>query len=159
MMRRLVVDSIRKDPAWQGGNYTTQPPSLQLASVFFAAASNGGNQALMKAAPSAAKADAWLDERLNAPFLGDANDHLFQWESSRDYDPSADLEHIKARVLVINSADDERNPPELGLLEAAMKRIKNGSVLLIPASENTAGHGTTAQAKFWKQALAAELAQ
>ncbi len=159
IMRRLIIDSIRKDPDWQAGNYTRQPPSLQLASVFFAAATNGGNQALMKAAPDASKADAWLDARLNAAFVGDANDHLYQWESSRDYDPSKNLEQITARVLVINSADDERNPPELGVLDAAMKRIKRGKVLLIPATDSTAGHGTTAQAKFWKHALAAELAQ
>jgi homoserine O-acetyltransferase/O-succinyltransferase len=159
IMRRLIIDSIRKDPDWQGGNYTAQPRSLQLASVFYAAATNGGNQALMKTAPSAQKADAWLDARLNAPFAGDANDHLYQWESSRDYDPSTKLEGITARVLVINSADDERNPPELGVLDTAIKRLKNASVLLIPASADTAGHGTTAQAKFWKQALAAELAK
>jgi homoserine O-acetyltransferase/O-succinyltransferase len=157
IMRRLIIDSIRKDPDWQGGNYTAQPRSLQLASVFYAAATNGGNQALMKAAPSAVQADAWLDARLNGSFAGDANDHLYQWESSRDYDPSKKLDQITARVLVINSADDERNPPELGVLDAAIKRLKNARVLLIPASDTTAGHGTTAQAKFWKHALAAEL--
>jgi homoserine O-acetyltransferase len=159
MMRRLIVDSIRNDPAWQGGHYTEQPRSAAVASVFYALATNGGNQALMKAAPTAAKADALLDARLKAPFIGDANDHLFQWESSRDYDPSAGLERIRAHLLAINSADDERNPPELGVLEQAMSRVKRGSALLIPASEHTAGHGTTAQAKFWQAALAQLLAQ
>jgi homoserine O-acetyltransferase/O-succinyltransferase len=158
MMRRLIVDSIRSDPAWQGGNYTVQPRSAAFASVFYATATNGGNQALMKAAPSAAKADALLDARLKAPFTGDANDHLFQWESSRDYDPSAHLERITARLLAINSADDERNPPELGVLDAALARIKRGSALIIPASTDTAGHGTTAQARFWQHALAQLLA-
>jgi homoserine O-acetyltransferase/O-succinyltransferase len=158
LMRRLIVDSIRQDPDWQGGHYTAQPRSLQLASVFYAAATNGGNQALMHLAPNATKADAWLDTRLGAAFVGDANDHLYQWESSRDYDPSAGLECITARVLVINSADDERNPPELGVLGAAMKRVKTGSICIIPASKSTAGHGTTAQAKFWKLHLAAALA-
>ena len=154
MMRRLITDSIRNDPAWQGGNYTTPPKSAQFASVYFATATNGGNQALYKAAPTAERADKWLDQRLAAPFTGDANDHLYQWESSRDYDPSAGLERIDAALLAINSADDERNPPELGLLEAALKRVKNGRAYLIPASPDTAGHGTTGQAKYWARELA-----
>ncbi len=154
MLRRLITDSIRNDPDWQGGNYTQQPRSAHVASVFFNLATNGGNQALYKAAPTRAKADALLDQRLNAPAAGDANDLLFQWASSGDYDPSAGLEAIRARVLAINSADDERNPPELGVLEREIQRVKNGRVLLIPGSEQTAGHGTTAQARFWKQQLA-----
>jgi len=92
-----------------------------------------------------------LNQRLNAPFSGDANDHLYQWESSRDYNPSRGLERIQAVLLAINSADDERNPPELGVLDREIKRVKNGRVLLIPASEQTAGHGTTLQARFWRR--------
>ena len=158
MMRRLIIDSIRNDPEWMNGNYTRQPRSLQSASVFFATATNGGNQALFEAAPTSAKADEWLNQRLNGPFAGDANDHLYQWESSRDYDPSTGLERIKATLLAINSADDERNPPELGVLDREIKRVKNGRILLIPGSESTAGHGTTGQAKFWKKELAELLA-
>ena len=153
MLRRLIVDSIRNDPAWQGGNYTQQPPSVQFASVFYGLASNGGNQALFKSAPTRAAADELLNKRLAAPFSGDANDHLYQWESSRDYDPQPGLERIQAVLLAINSADDERNPPELGVMERELKRVKQGRLLLIPASELTAGHGTTAQAKFWKREL------
>ena len=117
----------------------------------------GGNQALYKAAPTRDKADQILNQRLNAPFAGDANDHLYQWDSSRDYNPSAGLEKIQATVLAINSADDERNPPEIGVLDREIKRVKNGRVFLIAASENTAGHGTTGQARFWKSELAALL--
>ncbi len=154
MMRRLLVEAIRSDPDYQGGNYSQQPRSLQFASVFFATGTNGGNQALFKAAPSREKADALITQRLTAPFAGDANDHLYQWDSSRDYNPSPGLERVRATLLAINSADDERNPPELGVLDREIKRVKNGRVLLIPASESTAGHGTTAQAKFWKNELA-----
>jgi len=154
MMRRLIIDSIRNDPEWMNGNYTKQPHSAQFASVFYGIATNGGNQALYKAAPTREKADQLLDQRLSGPFTGDANDHLYQWDSSRDYNPSAGLERIQAVLLAINSADDERNPPETGVLDREIKRVKNGRVYLIPASDQTAGHGTTGQAKFWKQQLA-----
>jgi homoserine O-acetyltransferase len=154
MMRRLIIDSIRNDPEWMNGNYTKQPRSLQFASVFYGIATNGGNQRLYAAAPTRDKADQLLNQRLSARFSGDANDHLFQWEASRDYNASAGLERIKTTLLAINSADDERNPPELGLLDREIKRVTNGRVLLIPASDQTAGHGTTAQARFWKQDLA-----
>lgn len=154
MMRRLIIDAIRNDPEWMNGNYTTQPRSAQFASVFFGIATNGGNQALYKAAPTREKADAVLDQRLSAPFRGDANDVLYQWDSSRDYNASPGLERIQAVLLAINSADDERNPPELGLLDREIKRVKNGRVLLIPGSDETAGHNTTTRAKFWKQNLA-----
>ena len=151
MLRRMLTESIRKDPLWMGGNYTQQPPSWQFASVFYSTATSGGNQGLQKIAPSSDKGDALLKQRLTAPMPGDANDHLFQWESSKDYDPSAELEKIKATVLVINSADDERNPPELGILEKALPRIKNAKALVIPGSPETFGHGTTGNARFWKK--------
>lgn len=153
MLRRLIIDSIRNDPEWNNGNYSKQPRSLQFASVFFAIATNGGNQALYKAAPTREKADQLLNQRLNGPFAGDANNHLYQWDSSRDYNPSPGLDRIQAAVLVVNAADDERNPPETGIMERELKRVKNGRYFLIPASEQTAGHGTTGQAKFWKQPL------
>lgn len=154
MLRRLIIDSIRNDPAWMNGNYTKQPKSAQFASVFFGIATNGGNLAHYKAAPTREKADQLLDMRLSAAFTADANDVLYQWDSSRDYNASAGLERIQAVLLAINAADDERNPPELGLLDREIKRMKNGRVLLIPASEQTAGHGTTARAILWNKELA-----
>jgi homoserine O-acetyltransferase len=150
MLRRMLTESIRKDPLWMGGNYKEPPPSWQFASVFYATATNGGNQGLQKIGPTSDRGDALLKQRLTATMPGDANDHLFQWESSKDYDPSAGLERIKASVLVINSADDERNPPELGVLEKALPRIKNAKALIIPGSPDTLGHGTTGNSRFWK---------
>jgi homoserine O-acetyltransferase len=149
---------VRNDPDYMNGNYTRQPRSLQFASVYFAIGTNGGNQALYKAAPTREKADQLIAQRFAAPFRGDANDHIYQWDSSRDYNPSPGLHRIEAVLLAINSADDERNPPELGVLEREVKRIKSGRVLLIPGSEDTAGHGTTGRAKFWKNELAQVLA-
>jgi homoserine O-acetyltransferase len=154
MMRRLIVDSIRNDPEWQGGNYATQPRSARFASVFFAIGTSGGNIALQRMAPTREAADKLLGQRLAAPFTADANDTLYQWEASGDYDPSPGLTRIKARLLAINAADDERNPPETGLMEAAMKQVANGRLYLIPASADTRGHGTTGMAKFYKEPLA-----
>jgi homoserine O-acetyltransferase len=154
MMRRLLIESIRNDPEYMNGNYTKQPRGFQLASVFFATGTNGGNEALFKAAPTREKADELINRRLAATFRGDANDHLYQWDSSRDYNPSPGLERIQAVLLAINSADDERNPPELGVLEREIKRVRNGRAFIIPASSDTAGHGTTGQAKYWKKDLA-----
>jgi len=153
MMRRLIIDSIRNDPEWMNGNYTKQPRAFAAASIFYGIGTNGGNSRLYQAAPTRAKADQLIEQRI-ANFRGDANDHLYQWDASRDYNASPGLEKIQAALLAINSADDERNPPELGLLEREMKRVKNGRILLIPASDDTAGHGTTGQARFWKSHLA-----
>jgi homoserine O-acetyltransferase len=150
MMRRLIIDSIRNDPEWMNGNYTKQPRSLQFASVFYALGTNGGNQGLQHLAPTREKADQVVNQRLSAPFAGDANDHLYQWDASRDYNPLNQIEQIKATLLAINSADDERNPPELNVMNQALAKIPNARLLLIPASEKTAGHGTTGQAKWWK---------
>ena len=153
MTRRLIIDSIKNDPDWKNGEYTTQPRSAQFASVFFGIATSGGDQALYKAAPTRAKADALLDARLKAAYTLDANDALYQWDSSRDYNPSGGLERIVATVLAINSADDERNPPELGVMERELKRVKGARLYLIPASAETRGHGTTGLARFWKAQL------
>ncbi len=154
MLRRMLTESIRRDPEWMGGNYVKQPRSLQIASVFFSVATSGGNQGLFKTAPTREKADALITQRLTNAFNGDANDHLYQWESSRDYNPSPGLERIKATLLAINAADDERNPPELGVLDSEIKRVRNGRVLMIPATRDTTGHSTTGSARFWKKELA-----
>ncbi len=153
MLRRLIIDTIRNDPEWKNGDYTAQPKAFRAAAVFYNIATNGGTLAFQKAAPTREAADKLLDARLAAPFAFDANDFLYQWDSSRDYNPAPKLDRIKASVLAINSADDERNPPETGLMERELKRIPNAKLYLIPASEQTSGHGTTANAKFYKQQI------
>jgi homoserine O-acetyltransferase len=153
MMRRLLIETIRNDPEYNNGDYTTQPRSMRIANVFFAVGTNGGTLAFQKLAPTREAADKLLDQRLAAPFRADANDYLYAWESSRDYNASPGLERIEASLLAINAADDERNPPETGIMERELKRVKNGRLLLIPASEDTRGHGTTGMAKFYKKEL------
>jgi homoserine O-acetyltransferase len=158
-LRRMLTQSIRNDPEWNNGNYTAQPRGMQTHLLYFNLATIGGNQALYKQAPSAAKADELIDKRLAEPFRGDANDVLYQWESSYDYDPSPGLERIQAAVLALNSSDDERNPPELGVMEREIKRITDARYVLIPGGPDTRGHGTTGMAKLWKQNLAELLQQ
>lgn len=153
MMRRLLIETIRRDPAYADGEYTTQPPSLRVANVFFALATSGGTLALQKQGPTGELADKLVDARLAAPFSADANDCSYPWGSSRGYNPSPGLERTEAAVLAIASADDARDPPETGLMERGIKRLKNGRLHLVPASEETTGHGTTGLARFYKQQL------
>jgi len=153
MMRRLIIDSIQHDPLWMDGNYHQQPPSVQFASTFYSIATNGGVQNIQSLAPTANAADAYLDKLLHTPVSADANDLLYLWQASRDYDPAPFLEKIQARVLAITSQDDERNPPELGLLQSHLSQIPHAQWHLIPASTHTCGHNTTGHAIWWADAL------
>jgi len=153
MLRRAMLDTIRNDPDYNGGNYTSQPRMMKYAITAYGIASAGGTLAYQALAPTAANADKIIDDRLARPVTADTNDFLYQWEASHDYNPSAALERIEATLLAINSADDERNPPETGVTEAALKHVKNGRLYLIPASAETRGHLTTGDAKFYKQQL------
>ncbi len=158
MMRRMVIDAVRNDPAWNNGNYTEQPQAFRIANVFFGIATTGGTLALQAAGPDRAAADKVVDSRLAALTKMDANDYLYQWDASADYDPSADLGRISAPVLAISSADDERNPPETGIMEAGLKRVPQARLVLIPTSPATRGHGTTVIARLWSDDLRAFLA-
>ena len=153
MMRRTLIEAIKADPAWNNGDYASPPPAMKTANIMFGIATNGGSLAYQKNAPTREAGDRLVDARLASPAGGDANDAIYQWDSSRDYDPSPGLERITAPLLAINSADDERNPIETGILEAAIKRVKGGKFYIIPASADTAGHGTTGMAKFWVERL------
>lgn len=157
MLRRMIVETIRADPAWNDGNYTAQPPSLRIAQVFYGLATSGGTRGLQAQAPTRAAADRIVDARMAAGVRGDANDLLYQWDASRDYNPAPHLERIRAAVLAINSADDERNPAELGVLEREMPRVPHGRFVLVPASDETRGHGTVGDAKWWVRDLASLL--
>jgi homoserine O-acetyltransferase len=153
MLRRMMIETIRNDPDYQGGHYTTQPRMMKYAISAYQIASGGGTLGYQTLAPTSAAADKLVDDRLAMPVTSDANDFIYQWEASHDYNPSTGLERIEATLLAINAADDERNPAETGVTEAALKRVKNGRLYLIPASTATRGHLTTGNAAFYKQQL------
>jgi len=157
MMRQIIADAIRTDPAWNGGRYTRQPEGLRTAlSMLFMMTSSPWQ--LQQLAPSRDSAESyisrWMTQRLAST---DAHDFLLQFEASRDYDPSPHLERITAPVLAINSADDLVNPPELGLMERLMPRVRQGRYVLLPTSEATRGHGTHSLPALWQHELAAFL--
>jgi homoserine O-acetyltransferase/O-succinyltransferase len=153
--RRIVIDAIRLDPSWRNGNYETQPNGLRTAvQVSYLMGSNPLMR--QKAAPTLAEADRVFDDAIKtAMATTDANDRLYAYEASRDYDPAPGLEKIRAPLLAINFADDLINPPELGILEREIKRVKRGRAITVPASDETIGHGTHTKAIVWRQHLEA----
>ncbi len=153
MLRSLLIESIRQDPAYRAGDYTSQPPSLRLANAMFGVATNGGTLGWQTRATTHAQADQLVADTLAAPAPRDANDYIYQWAASADYDPTPGLGRIEAPVLAINSADDERNPPDTGVTVQALKQVKDARLYLIPASAETRGHGTTGLSHFWAPAL------
>jgi homoserine O-acetyltransferase/O-succinyltransferase len=151
--RRVVIDAIRNDPAWRGGDYESQPPSLRTAAqMLFLMGSNPvlRQRQMTTLAASDAALDAAVADSLKT---SDANDLLYQLEASRDYDPGPDLEKIRAPLLAVNSADDLINPPELGILEREVKRIPRGKAVILPTTDQTRGHGTHTLAAVWKHLL------
>jgi homoserine O-acetyltransferase len=151
--RRIIIDAIRNDPAWNGGDYETQPPSLRTAAQMLWFMSS--NPVLrQKEAPTLAKTDEVLDKFVADTTKGDdANDVLYALEASRDYDPGPNLQKIRAPLLAINSADDLINPPELGILEREIKRVPRGRAVVMPLSDKTRGHGSHTLAALWKDEL------
>ena len=157
--RRMLIETIKADPAWNNGDYTSQPKSLKLANATYNFSTNGGTLGLLKRAATRAAGDALVEAQLALPSTADANDTIYQLEASRDYDPVPKLAAIAAPLLAINSADDERNPHETGLLEKGVAQVKKGRAFVIPASADTRGHGTTGMAKLWKEQLVKFLAE
>ena len=153
MMRRMVIDAVRDDPAWMEGNYEEQPPMLQYMSAWFGLATSGGNLRLQELGATREMADAYVDDRKANTKVGDANDVMYMWNASRNFDPTPKLGDIQAKVLVILSQDDERNPVELPMLEANMAMIPNAELLIVPESAETTGHGTTFNAALYADKL------
>ncbi len=153
--RKMVMDAIREDPGWKGGEYTEEPKQALRTALDFLLIAGSAPMPMQKALPTRDAADKYLDDYFKARFSAlDANDLLYQVNASRNYDPSPQLGKIKAQVMYINSGDDFINPPELGIAEREIKKVQNAKFVLIPASENTHGHGTHTWAEVWKQYLA-----
>jgi homoserine O-acetyltransferase len=153
MMRRMAMDSIREDPAWNNGDYTSQPRGLKSAMNILMLMSSIPLQ-WQKEAPTRDQADQFYEKWIAARLKGaDANDMLYAFNSSRNYDPSPKLQDIRVPVMAINSADDQINPPELGIMEEKIKSVKHGRYVLLPITDQTRGHGTHTLPAIWKQYL------
>jgi homoserine O-acetyltransferase len=153
MWRKTVIDAIRTDPDWKDGEYAAQPHGLRIALELLALQSSNPVQR-QKEAPTREKADEVLNEYVTRSMkTSDANDILYAVSSSRDYNPAPDLGKIQAPLLAINFEDDLINPPELGILEREIKKVKRGRAIVIPRSDKTRGHGTHTLAAVWKEHL------
>jgi homoserine O-acetyltransferase len=159
MIRRMLMDSIRDDPAWNGGDYVEQPRRGLTGALHMLLVMTSVPLQWQKAAPTREAADRFVAEELARRLRAtDANDMLYQFDASRDYDPSPDLERIVAPLVAINSADDQVNPPELGLMESLIPRVRRGRAVLLPISDRTRGHGSHSWPALWKDHLATLLA-
>ena len=148
--RRLIIDAIRNDPAWQEGNYSSEPPALRTALEMLWLM--GSNPVLrQQEAPTRAEADRVIDAAVSEGLkTQDANDLLYALDASRDYDPGPGLGKIVAPLLAVNSADDLINPPELGILEREIKQVPHARAIVIPFGPDTHGHGSHTYAVLWK---------
>jgi homoserine O-acetyltransferase len=156
----MLMDSIREDPAWKGGAYTEQPRLGLAAAIRLSSVMGAAPLHWQTLASSREKADEFAAAQVRSRLPNvDANDMLYQFDASREYDPSPHLARIVAPVLAINSADDQINPPELGLMERLMPRVARGRFVLIATSEKTRGHSTHTWAALYRDEFRAFLAE
>jgi homoserine O-acetyltransferase len=156
----MVMDAIRSDPEWKGGEYSLEPQQALRTALDLLLIAGSAPLSMQKALPTRDAADKYLEDYFKARSPGlDANDLLYQVNASRNYNPSPQLEKITVPVMYVNSADDFINPPELGIAERESKKLKNGRFVLLEISEETRGHGTHTRAAVWKQYLGQLLAQ
>ena len=154
VMRKMIMDAIRGDPAWNGGEYTSEPRQGLSAAVDVLMLMGSAPVAWQAQAPTRDAADAFYEEALRKRLAStDANDMLYAFDASRDYDPSPRLESIEAPLVAVNSADDTINPPELGILEKQIQRVRRGKAVVLPITPETRGHGTHSLPAVWKQHL------
>jgi homoserine O-acetyltransferase len=150
LLRDMIMHAITSDPDYKHGDYDHPIHGLEAAQYGLTMMTSSPLQ-MQKQDPTREKADAAFEKLMHTAVEKDANDMLYQFASSTDYNPEPELEKIQARLIAVNSADDEVNPPELGIFERTIQRVKNGRYVLIPVSDQTRGHGTHSVAKLWKQ--------
>jgi len=150
LLRDMIMDAIKSDPEYKNGDYDHPIHGLRAAQYGLTVMTSSPLQ-MQKQYPTREKTDEGFDKLMETAMKKDANDMLYQFASSSDYNPEPELEKIKARLIAVNSEDDEVNPPELRILERCIQRVKNGRFVLIPTSDETRGHGTHSVAKLWKQ--------
>ena len=150
LWRRIVIESIKADPDWNGGNYVRQPTHYTRVLPLFNIMTDSASR-LQEQAPTRAKAAELYDSLIAGAAKLDANDYLYWYESSYDYDPEAQLGKIKAKVLAVNFSDDELNPPELGVMEREIPRIKQARFVTLPPTSGGRGHQTLTLAALWKR--------
>tara|TARA_R110000868_G_scaffold7354_10_gene40045 strand:- start:8197 stop:9219 length:1023 start_codon:yes stop_codon:yes gene_type:complete len=157
IQRRVSIEAIRNDPDWNNGDYETNPSRYVLTAPFSGLLTQSVVR-LQEKAPTREAGDALYATLVERAKQGDANNRLYQVEASMDYDPSGDLDKIRARLLAINFEDDELNPPQLGTMEPAIEKIPGAQYVLVPAGDDTNGHYSTMLADLWAPYLAAFLA-
>ena len=153
MLRSMIMQAIRNDPEWEGGEYSSPPKNGLIAAQYALWMMTSSPLQLHKANPTHEQADAAVEALRARALRSDANDMLYQFDASTDYNPSPHLAEIRAPVFAVNSADDEVNPPELGIMEREIRKVAHGRYILIPTSDETRGHGTHTRAAVWKQYL------
>lgn len=150
MLRKMAIDMIELDPAWQQGQYTTEPRVGLAGAASSLIMMTSSPKQMQRQAPTRALAEAALARtEANLYKTLDANDFIYQFDASRDYNPAPRLGSIKAPLFAINSADDQVNPPELGILEVEIKKVPRGRYILLPISDLTTGHGTHSNPAIW----------
>jgi homoserine O-acetyltransferase/O-succinyltransferase len=150
MLRRVIIDGIRNDPEWRNGEYEKRPTQGLTVAAYGILALFSYTPSIYNSAPTRKDADSLFAQQTRPDARGDANDVLYAFDSATDYDPAPELEKIRARVIAINTADDSVNPPELGVMERMIARVRNGRYVLIPRSGETSGHGSYGRGKLYK---------
>jgi homoserine O-acetyltransferase len=154
MMRYMAIEDVEHDPAWKNGDYITEPIAGLRAANGILFTMGSAPLVQQKAAPTREAAEKFIDAYLDrVTATTDANNFIYYFDASRNYDPGPHLDRITVPVVWINSADDFINPPELGIAERMVHAMPHAQFVLLPISDKTRGHGTHTMAAIWQSYL------